>query len=211
MAFGPIVLEEGMRVQISAVALLLSAVFGAVTPLSAQSLADVAKKEEERRKTVKDTAKVYTNKDLQGGSDTVVGTPADSSGTAAASTAAPDATTPAPGAPKETAKPVAPLDPSADASLAKGQEYWSGRMKALQTSLDRDQTYVEALQSRINALTTDFVNRDDPAQRTQIGLDRQRATDELNRLKKAIVDGKKAIVDLEDEARRAAVPAGWLR
>ena len=37
---------------------------GTATALFAQSLADVAKKEEERRKTVSQPAKVYTNKDL---------------------------------------------------------------------------------------------------------------------------------------------------
>jgi hypothetical protein len=30
-------------------------------------------------------------------------------------------------------------------------------------------------------------------------------------LKQAIVDGKKAIADLGEEARRAGVPPGWLR
>ena len=209
MAFGPIVLEEGMREQISILALLLSVLFGAVAPLSAQSLADVAKKEEDRRKTVKDTAKVYTNKDLQGGSDTVVGTPADSSAAAPSDTT--PTTTPAPADTPQSSDANAAADPSADTSSARGQEYWSGRMKGLQSQLDRDETYAEALQSRINALTTEFVNRDDPAQQSRIGRDRQRATDELNRLKKAILDEKKAIANLEDEARRAGVPPGWLR
>ena len=84
-------------------------------------------------------------------------------------------------------------------------------MKALQTAFERDQTYVSALQSRINALTTDFVNRDDPAQRARIAIDREKAAAELERLKKAIVDGTRAIADFEEEARRAAVPPGWLR
>ena len=73
------------------------------------------------------------------------------------------------------------------------------------------QTYVEAIQTRINALSTDFVNRDDPAQRTVIERDRQKAVAELTRLKQAIVDGKKGIANLEEEARRAGVPPGWLR
>ena len=78
----------------------------------------------------------------------------------------------------------------------KDHAYWSGRMKALQASLERDQTYTEALQSRINALSTDFVNRDDPAQRSVIGRDRQKAVDELNRLNAAIVANKKAICSI---------------
>ncbi len=84
-------------------------------------------------------------------------------------------------------------------------------MNELRTQLQRDQTYVEALQTRVNSLSADFVNRDDPAQRAVIANDRQKATAELERLKAQIEAGKKAIADLEEEARRAGVPAGWLR
>jgi hypothetical protein len=35
-----------------------------VAPLRAQSLADLSRQEEDRRKTIKQPAKVYTNKDL---------------------------------------------------------------------------------------------------------------------------------------------------
>jgi len=34
---------------------------------------------------------------------------------------------------------------------------------------------------------------------------------ELDRLKKQLLADKKAIADLEEEARRAGVPPGWLR
>ena len=84
-------------------------------------------------------------------------------------------------------------------------------MKELQAQLSRDQTFADALQTRINSLSADFVNRDDPAQRTAISADRDRAAKELDALKKAIEQDKKAIADLEEEARRANVPAGWLR
>ena len=83
--------------------------------------------------------------------------------------------------------------------------------KALRTQLDRDQTFAEALQSRINSLSADFVNRDDPAQRGVIERDRQKAVSELARVNKSIEDGKKAIADLEEEARKAGAPPGWLR
>ena len=84
-------------------------------------------------------------------------------------------------------------------------------MKELEAALERDQTYADALQSRINALTTDFVNRDDPAQRAVIAADRQKAVVELERLKTQIEDGRAAIADFQEEARRAGVPPGWLR
>ena len=67
------------------------------------------------------------------------------------------------------------------------------------------------LQTRVNSLATDFVNRDDPAQRGVLASERQKALGELDRLKKQIEATKKAIADLEEEARRANVPPGWLR
>jgi hypothetical protein len=69
----------------------------------------------------------------------------------------------------------------------------------------------EAFQSRVNALTTDFVNRDDPYQRAQIAVDRQKALAELERVKTEIVRLKQQIADIEEEARQAGVPPGWLR
>lgn len=189
-----------MRLNRLTVVVIAVTVAGLSRPLAGQSLGDLAMQERERRKTVKAPAKVITNKDL--------------------GPVPPAPESPAPAAP--TASSVAPR-PAADAKQtdrdkakdpnepAKDQAYWSDRMKALQASLDRDQTYTEALQSRINALSTDFVNRDDPVQQSAIGRDRQKAVDELNRLNAAILVNKKAIADIEEEARRAGVPPGWLR
>jgi hypothetical protein len=70
---------------------------------------------------------------------------------------------------------------------------------------------MDSLQSRINALQTDFVNRDDPAQRAKIEGDRKAALAELERVKKELDENTKKITAIEDEARRAGVPAGWLR
>ncbi len=69
----------------------------------------------------------------------------------------------------------------------------------------------DALQSRLNALTTDIVNRDDPAQRAQLERERQRALLELDRTKIEIAEHVKAIAAIEEEARKAGVPPGWLR
>jgi hypothetical protein len=181
----------------------------ASTFVHAQSLADVARKEAERRQTVKEPTKTYTNADLA----SVPPATAD-----AAKPASTDATA------KDGSASDAKDSKSADGKDAKDkdakdkdkgspkdQKYWSSRMKDLQTQLDRDQAFADALQSKINGLTADFSARDDPAQRAQIGRDRQKAIDEQNRLKQAIQDDKKAINDLEEEARKAGVPAGWLR
>src|SRR5437867_5461787 len=53
-----------MRQTLSIAFVCSSLTLGLAAPLCAQSLADVARKEEERRKTIPQPAKVYTNKDL---------------------------------------------------------------------------------------------------------------------------------------------------
>ena len=73
------------------------------------------------------------------------------------------------------------------------------------------EVFLEALQSRVNALSTDFVNRDDPFQRAKIAEDRQKALSEMERVKGEIDQLKKQIDDIEEEARKAGVPPGWLR
>jgi hypothetical protein len=177
-----------IRLHIPALAAALA--FGpCIATATAQSLADVARKEEERRKTVKQTGKVYTNKELGTGSENVVSSPPP----AAAASDAADAAAP------ESKEPV------------KDQAYWAKRMKGLRAQLDRNETYLAALQSRVNALAADFVNRDDPAQRAAIDTDRKKALAELASLQQQIVADKKAIADLEEEARRAGAPPGWLR
>ena len=167
---------------------------------SAQSLADVAKKEADRRKTVVEPAKVYTNKDLSpvppGSSSPpppAVTPPADSARTA-----------------DDDKKGDAKAD-KAEKEPVKDQAYWGGKLKTLQDKLARDQDYADAMQTRINALTTDFVNRDDPAQRAVIEQNRQKSIDQLAKLNQSVQDTKKAIADLLEEARRAGVPPGWLR
>ena len=169
---------------------------------SAQTLGDVAKREEARRKQVKAPSKVYTNEDLRGG-DAGAAAPAPAS-QAAAPNAAPPAAPAAGAQPKDADK--------ADADDPKKTEaYWKDRVAKIRTDLDRAKTFADALQSRINALTTDFSARSDPAQRSQIGNDRQKALAELDRVKKEIEANTKAIADIQEEARKAGVPAGWVR
>ena len=184
------------------VVLLLS---GLLSSAQAQSLGDTARQEEERRQGVKAPSKVITNKDLRPAPQPSSPPPA-AGGTTA--TEQSKTSTSADGDATKDAKTGAKDATKAD---VKDQKYWRDRMKKLQDQLQRDRVYAEALQSRINALTTDFVNRDDPAQRGVVATNRQQAVDELDRLKKSIAETTKAIPALEEEARQANVPAGWLR
>ena|SRR5436190_7041481 len=187
-----------MRTKVSLIvvtAVLLS--LGATTvPLAAQSLAEVARKEQDRRKAIKKPAKILTNKDL---------------GAPLPGTGAPAAATPGSSPDADKNKPAAKATEKKAEEPAKDQASWSARAKGLQTQLDRDQTFAIAMQSRINALATQYTNQADPAQQALLASDRQKSVAELNRLTKQIEDDKKAITDLQEEARRAGVPSGWLR
>jgi hypothetical protein len=191
-----------MRVQ-SLVIVGAVVVVGTVS-LWGQSLADVARKEEERRKAISKPAKVYTNKDLTPGApgSASSGSSSDAADAARAGDKSKDAKDP-----KDT------KEGGGDKGKepVKDQKYWSGKLKELQAKLDQDESFADALQNKINSLTADFVNRDDPAQRSVIDQNRQKALSDLARLKKSIEDDKKAIADLQEEARRAGVPPGWLR
>jgi hypothetical protein len=171
----------------------LAAVIVAVPVASAQtpSLAELAKREQERRKGVKTPVKVL-------GADQV-----------------PKSTlpAPAPGAPAG-----APVDPKAQKpedqikeDPAQQEAAWKARMAGLREELRRGEMFGEALQTRINSLSADFTARDDPYQRQKIGEERLKALAELDRVKADIDLVKKKIADAEEEARRAGVPPGWLR
>ena len=187
-------------------ALMLLAAHAA--PLAGQqSLADVARQEEARRKEIKTPSKVLTNKDLGEVPPATAPAPASSTPASTGSSTAPAAgTTPSGSTPDsgDAAK-------DKDGGTVKDQKYWSTKMKLLQDTLSHDQVLADAMQTQINSLTADFVNRDDPAQRSVIERNRNTALGELARLKDQIKKDQKAIDDLQEDARRAGVPAGWLR
>jgi hypothetical protein len=187
-------------------ALALAILVVTASAAAAQSLGDIAKQEEARRKTIRSSGKVYTNENLEP--------------QAAPSTPAP-ATAPQPVAPAASAtSPAATGTPAAPAPAAgttpasstpKTEADWRKRVGDERDALARAQTFAEALQTRLNALATDFVNTDDPIRRNGVAADRDKALAELDRVKQEVLQHQKAITDAQDEARRAGIPAGWVR
>ena len=116
-----------------------------------------------------------------------------------------------PSTPTPTA--IAPEQKPAEAKPEdqKDEAWWRARIAQAREAQRRAEAFAEALQSRINALSTDVVNRDDPYQRAKIADDRLKALAELQRVTGEIEQSKKEIADIEEEARRANVPPGWLR
>ena len=155
------------------------------------TLGELAKKEQERRKAVKAPAtKVLTTQDVP------KGTPAP------APPAPVEGTAPQAAAQKETEKPQEP---------AKDEAWWRQRISQAREELRRNEMFAEALQTRINSLTNDLSSRDDPYQRAKVAEERAKAILELERVKADVEANRKNIAGIEEEARRAGVPPGWLR
>ena len=123
---------------------------GVVQAVAAQSLGDVARKEEERRKAVKSSGKVYTNDELQPVPQPSA--PPAASGDRAATAA------PSPGSGTSSSQAAA----SDKASAKDDEKTWRKRMADARDALERSKTFANALQNQLNSLVTDFVNRDDP-------------------------------------------------
>jgi hypothetical protein len=191
---------EGESVMKLSRTMMVAALLFAV-PASAQSLGELAKREQAKKKASPPAKKTYTNDDLKQ-LPPPSGTPAkplDDGRTAEAKAG--------------DAKPSDPqkVDATKSPEPAKDESYWRGRITAAREDVRRNEAFKEALQSRINGLTADFTARDDPYQRAKIADDRQKALAEMARVSEDIEKSKKLIVEIEDEARRAGVPAGWLR
>ena len=188
-------------VMLGGVAGLLLALCSSQVP--AQSLAEIARQEKLRREALAEKAaaegtepQVYSIADLRGGgrlTTSAVETPRP-----AASPAGTDATPPGQDAP-ETAG--APTD----------EDQWRTRITTARQAQERAQLMAQALQNRVDGLWAEFTGRDDPAQRSVIEQARIEALDELDRTNAEIQQLNQDVRDIQEEARRAGVPPGWLR
>ncbi len=162
--------------------------------VAAQSLADVARREEERRKTIKAPGKVYTNEDLRR-------FPVPDPPPAPAPTAAP-----------ATDKPAAAAKAGdEELTVDRGEAFWRKRIGDPRDQLERNKSYLDALQSRIDALTQEFYTREDPQQRSAVWAQRSKIVDDYERLVRDNADLEKTIARVQEEARKANVPPGWVR
>jgi hypothetical protein len=197
--------------KLPAIAFVVALVSGTLSIAAAQSLADVARQAEERRKEVKQPSKVLTNDDL--GSVPPVSPPP-----ATLFAPADDAVAPIESAADKDQKAGEASESKTDGGTEgsteappKDQEYWSGRIKELEAQIARNQSFAAALQSRINALANEYTNQADPLQQASLATDRQNALADLDRVNQQLADDTKALAGIQEEARRAGVPAGWLR
>jgi len=166
----------------------------------ASGLADLARREALRRELMPKAARTLTNEDASRMPPRAVVTVPEPK--AAAEPDIPAAT---------TAKGAA-ADPADAPPAAKHDEaWWRARLTTAQSTLERDQLLLEAMQTRINSLTNDVSSRDDPAQRDVLMQQRVRALAELDRLRTTVDLDRQAIDAIMDDARKQGVPPGWIR
>jgi hypothetical protein len=184
---------------------LLALPAAAVAQSSQPSLAEIARKEAERRKTAKEAKIVITDKNLPESARRPASTaaPADGNQPAHAGEQKPAAAAGAAGGGDASAKPASSGD--------QGEALWRGKITQAREALRRNEVFLQALQTRVNALATDYYGRDDPYQKMKLAGERDQAIQEMEKVKADVESSKKQIADIEEEARRAGVPPGWLR
>ena len=185
------------RVAIGCVVLVSTCAFAAHA--QPPSLAEIAERERERRATITETSRVYTNDDLRQGPRLTTGRPIPEVETDSERSI---------GEPGTTTEAVDP-EPTADGNH--DESFWRGQIESARENLRRANLMVAALQNRVDGLWAEFTARDDPFQRAKIEEDRTEALGELQATQAEIERLEEEIGSIQEEARRASVPPGWLR
>ena len=172
---------------------------------AAQSLVEIAEQEKARRAAIAPEARsrTYTNDDLRdSGGLTVGATPATvtqeadaGSGRAGRGIGTDGGITDGESAGGETA----------------GEDEWRARMTTVREAQARAELMASALQNRADGLWAQFTAMDDPARRSVVERQRTEAIGELERTRAEGERLDRQIRDIQEEARRAGVPPGWLR
>ncbi len=181
-----------MRAPILLVLLVLALPVVAV-PASAQSLADLAAKEAARRAAIKKPARVITDEDL----------PADKGAPAKA--------------PPMNAGRGAPADPAGKQQATTktddnghDERWWNARAQPLAQRLNAAARTLQAARARVEKISI-AMNRAGGRARAAMAQRLQAATAEVERRAAELADARRALDDLEEEARKAGALPGWLR
>ena len=175
------------RSLVSSLPVAIAALVFAVPIYAQPQLAEIARQEKERRASIDEKSRVYTNDDLRGGQRLA----------AASSTPKSETTETIPAATRE--------------GPARDEAYWRERITGAREARQRAELIAAALQNRVDSLWAVFTARDDPFQRAEIEQDRLDALAELENTRAALKQLDQEVLDIREEARRAGAPPGWLR
>jgi hypothetical protein len=167
------------------------------------SVADAAQHEAARRALMAKSTSVVSNDTLPPPRFTeVTAAAAEAAAATAAAQAAAQERTVIPGPPPPPERAPEPDDP---------EKTWRERVASMKKTFADDQAKLAALESHVPLLQNQFLSRDDPAQRQALGLELSKALNDLDALRTKIQASRAAMEKLQEEARRAGVPPGWLR
>lgn len=192
------------------VSLILSfLVLGGSTLAYSQSLAELARKEKERREKMKGEAKVIAFYDLsryRGGSVTTGSIPPPAipeTSTGGQSAANKPATTPAGQKPED---PNEPVD-----HKGRTESYWRQTMQDAQQKVKELENEANVLTLKIADLQTRFLRESDGYNQQTINRDLQKAFYEQDLNKQNLEKARAMLAELETEARKSGALPGWLR
>jgi len=166
---------------------LLAIVFA--VDCSAQTLADIARRERERHK------RLHSQVIVANGATTT--TAASTSSTSAAPTPPP----------ADTATPTGPT-----VNKGHNEKYWRDQFQKARDDVKRAEEKVQLLDLRVKDLNNQLLNRSDIYNReNQLGPQITAAQKQLEEARAQAEQAKKKVSDLEDDLRRAGGPPGWAR
>jgi chromosome segregation ATPase len=165
--------------------IVFAVLLGFVSDSLAQSVADIARKERERQKSVQSKAVI-----IGAGNRTSTTTPAASTPPQAGSV-----------------KPVTPTDAS-----GRDEKYWRAQFQQARDNLKRAEAKAEVLDLRIKDLNTQLLRQSDIYNReNRLGVEIAITQKELDDARKEADQARKKITDLETDLRKAGGPPGWAR
>ena len=181
--------------------LILTAIYlgMALTSVSGQTLADLAKEERERRANIKPKVRVLSNKSVE------------SFQKGSVSTGVYGNVGDAEGEKKEPAETGKEEGKEKAAEPAKDEKFWREAFKKAQEEVKAADNKSTLAQLQLNQLWNEFYREDDGFYRETIQKKIQSKIDEIEKLKKAVEDAQKELDKLLAEARQNNVPPGWLR
>ncbi|MBX7184983.1 MAG: hypothetical protein K1Y01_07545 [Vicinamibacteria bacterium] len=170
--------------------------------VQAQDLAALARKERERRSKVTKPVKVLTEDDGKEAAAKGTGSVTSLGGEGALPPAPPGSSEPSPTRPTDS-------DEERRAS-------WKARADAARAAVTNAEKTLAQMEKDVAALRSDMTpvsatDAQDPMRLQKRDQKIFEMNKQIEAQKAAIAAAKKAVIDLEEEARRAGVPSGWLR
>jgi len=191
------------------IAAIISAVFLCVIlvpAVQAQSLADVAKKEQERREQISETPKEITNDDAadySGGSVSTIEEPATKPDSESAEESSEESSDGKENG--ETADQDEPVD-----FKGRTESYWRQTMTEARNKVKSLEEKATSITLKLNELENQFYSIDDGFDRDGVQREIQKSYYEQDLNKENLAKAKEELEELEIEARKSGALPGWI-